>query len=148
MTSKATVEFLAILFTALALIPAGAHLIELLNKIDLPAESYLVVQQIYRGWALAGFVVFGALLATLALAFVRRGRRGFLPAVLAFLCIVGTQVIFWSTTYPANVATANWTMLPENWDLLRARWEYSHAASSVLNLAALCAATIAVLRGR
>jgi hypothetical protein len=35
--------------------------------------------------------------------------------------------------------TANWTFLPGDWWELRKRWEYSHAASAVLNLVALVA---------
>jgi hypothetical protein len=46
-----TICFLSLLFVALALAPAMAHLLELLNKINLSREQYLVVQQIYRGWA-------------------------------------------------------------------------------------------------
>jgi len=115
-----------------------AHLFELPNKINLSREDYLKVQQIYRGWALLGFVVVGALLSTLALTItVRHERTAFILALIAFLCIAGTQVIFWIYTYPANQATNNWTMLPENWAELRRRWEYSHATSAVLNLVAL-----------
>jgi hypothetical protein len=139
-------RFTALLFAALALAPALAHLLELPNKIDLPREEYLTVQQIYRGWALLGIVVFGALLSTLAYAIAARRRRGeFLPALIAFLCIAGTQVVFWTFTYPANQATANWTFLPDSWSALRTQWEYSHAASAVLNLAAFVALAIAVL---
>jgi hypothetical protein len=57
------VRFFALLFAALALVPSGAHLLELPNKIGLPAAEYLTVQQIYRGWALLGIVVYGALLS-------------------------------------------------------------------------------------
>ena len=60
-------RFCSLLFAALALAPAFAHLLELPNKICLSREDYLTVQQIYRGWALLGFVVFGALPSTLAL---------------------------------------------------------------------------------
>ena len=60
------IYFLSLLFAALALGPALAHLLELPNKIGLPRDEYLVVQQIYRGWALLGIVVFGALGSTLA----------------------------------------------------------------------------------
>lgn len=139
-------RFLALLFAALALGPALAHLLELPNKIGLPREEYLTVQQIYRGWALLGIVVFGALLSSLALAIATRGRRReFVPALVGFLCVAGTQVIFWTFTYPANQQTANWTMLPEAWQALRTQWEYSHAASAVLNLAAFIALALAVL---
>jgi hypothetical protein len=46
-----TVRFCCLLFAAFALAPSLAHLLELPNKIHLPAEDYLRVQQIYRGWA-------------------------------------------------------------------------------------------------
>jgi hypothetical protein len=57
----------------------------------------------------------------------------------------GTQVVFWTFTFPANQATDNWTMLPENWMALRTQWEYLHAASAVLNLIALVALILSVL---
>src|SRR5262245_10601783 len=106
-----SMRFLSLLFTALALAPALAHLLELPNKIGLPHDAYLTVQQIYRGWALLGFVVVGALVFTLVFTvLVRRQREQFLLALVAFLCIVGTQVVFWTFTYPANQQTNNWTI--------------------------------------
>jgi len=142
-------RFLSLIFCALALAPAMAHLLELPNKMRLSRDEYLVVQQIYRGWALLGVVVFGALLSTLALAIVVRKRaREFGPALTAFLCIAGTQVVFWTFTFPMNQQTANWTMLPGNWAAMRAQWEYSHAASAILNLIALIAVIISALRRR
>ena len=149
MRAATAARFLSLLFCALALAPALAHLLELPNKIGLPRDQYLVVQQIYRGWWMLGIVVFGALLSTLALTIAVRERPGELgPALTAFLCIVATQAIFWTFTFPANQQTANWTLLPDNWQELRMRWEYSHAASAMLNLAALIAVIIAVLKGR
>lgn len=74
------------------------------------------------------------------------GNQGFLAAAVAFLCSVSTQIVFWTVTFPVNTATHDWTLLPENWEQLRLRWEYSHAASALLNLGALFAVTIAVLR--
>jgi hypothetical protein len=141
-----TLYFLSLLFAALALAPAMAHLLELPNKISLHREDYLTVQQIYRGWNLLGFVVAGALFSTLALTItVRQERKAFIFALIAFLCIVGTQVVFWTYTYPANQATDNWTTLPENWTELRRQWEYSHATSAVLNLVALIGLILSVL---
>jgi hypothetical protein len=104
------------------------------------------VQQIYRGWALLGFVVAGALLSTLVLTImVLQERKPFVFALIAFLCIVGTQVVFWTYTYPTNQVTNNWTILPENWKELRQQWEYFHATSVGLNLLALVAVTLSVL---
>ena len=82
--------------------------------------------------------------ATLALT-LRGQSPAFVWALLAFACIVGTQVVFWTFTYPVNQATSNWTMLPSDWESLRARWEYSHAGSAVLNLAALVSTIVAIL---
>ena len=140
----ATARFFSLLFAALALAPALAHLLELPNKIGLEADAYVTVQQIYRGWSLLGFVVFAALLSSFALVLtVRRRRAEFAPALVGFLCLLGTQVVFWTFTFPANQQTANWTALPEGWTTLRAQWEYAHAASAILNLAALIALIVA-----
>lgn len=138
-------EFMSLFLVALALAPALAHLLELSNKMSLARDEYLTVQQIYRGWAWLGIVVVGALLSTLALAAVtRKERKAFVYALIGFLSIVGTQIVFWIFTYPVNRQTVNWTVLPENWMALRAQWEYSHAASAGLNLIALAAVILAV----
>lgn len=142
-------RFFSLLFAALALAPALAHLLELPNKIGLSRNDYLTVQQIYRGWALLGFVVYGALLSTLVLSvMVRKRPSEFRFTLMAFLCIAGTQVVFWTFTFPANQLTSNWTVLPENWLALRTQWEYSHAASAVLNLIALIALIFSVVRNK
>src|SRR6266481_953118 len=60
------VQFLALTLTALALVPSGAHLCALPNKINLVAEQYFIVQNIYRGWSLFGVALIGALTANLA----------------------------------------------------------------------------------
>ena len=143
------VQFLAIVLTALALVPAGAHLFELPNQIGLDQEPYFIVQNIYRGWALFGIVLVGALAANLALAImVRRQRAPFWLALLAFLLVAATLAIFFTWTWPANQATSNWTAVPENWRELRTRWEYAHAANAVLTFLALCAVTLAALMTR
>lgn len=129
---------LSILLAALAMIPAGAHLFSMSGKLRLNEIEYLASQRAYDGWNMFGVAVIGVLLATLALtvALYRNGEP-FLPAALAFLCVAGTQAIFWSFTYPANKATENWRTMPDNWESLRMQWEYSHAGSAVLNAVAL-----------
>jgi hypothetical protein len=149
MTWKKALYFLSLVSAALALAPAMAHLLELPNKIGLPREEYLTVQQIYRGWALLGFVIGAALVSTLALTIsLRKDHPAFIFSLVALLCIMGTQVVFWTFTYPTNQATYNWTMLPENWVVLRRQWEYSHASSAVLNLIAVMALILSVLTRR
>lgn len=142
-----TLYLLSLLLAALALVPAGAHLAELFHKMRFDAEDYRTVQQIYRGWALFGIVVFSALAVTLTLTIRLRGASSaFKPALVGLLFLIGTQVIFWTFTFPVNQATSHWTVLPPNWIDLRARWEYSHAASALLNLGALVALIVSVLR--
>jgi hypothetical protein len=143
------VQFLALTLTALALVPSGAHLFALPNKINLVAEQYFIVQNIYRGWSLFGVVLIGALIANLALALLLRGRGApFVLALFAFLCIALTLVVFFVWTYAANQVTNNWMMIPDNWEQLRRDWEYSHAANAVVTFAALCSVALSVLTTR
>jgi hypothetical protein len=135
-------QFCAIMLTALALVPFGAHLFALPNKIGLGQQDYFTVQAIYRGWALFGFVLFGALLANLALTLLLAfRRRSYVLPLLAFLLIAATLAIFFVWTYPANQTTANWTLPTPNWQALRVQWEYTHAVNAVLTFVALCLLT-------
>jgi hypothetical protein len=143
------VQFLALVLTALALVPSGAHLFALPNKISLGAEHYFIAQSIYRGWSLFGIVLFGALIANLALALLLRGRGApFFLALFGFFSIALTLVIFFTWTYPANQATNNWTMIPNDWEQLRRQWEYSHAANAVVTFAAFCSVALSSLMTR
>jgi peptidoglycan/LPS O-acetylase OafA/YrhL len=94
---------------------------------------------------LFGVVAFAALLLTLLHAILRRRKRMVLiMSLAAFACMVATQVIFWMFTYPVNVASRNWTAMPEHFETARRQWEYSHAASAVLTFLALIAIASAV----
>ena len=74
MLTKAS-QFLAVILTALALLPGGAHLMALPAKIAMPEDPYFVVQQVYRGWALAGAVIFLAIFANFVAALLTRESR-------------------------------------------------------------------------
>ena len=137
--SLRVIQFLAVVLTALAVIPAGAHLFELPNKIDMPRDAYLTVQGIYAGWASFGIVDLAALVLNFVLAIkLRRQRPAVYFAWTAALCFVVFFAIFFTWTLPANQATANWTTMPDNWSGLRREWESSHALKAVLKLVALC----------
>jgi hypothetical protein len=141
--------FAAIILTALALVPAGAHLLALPNKIGLPQTEYFVVQGIYRGWALLGIILFASLAADVVLAIkLRHDRDAFAAALAGALLIAATLVIFFIWTYPANQATENWVIAPLNWQILRRHWEYAHAVNAVLTFLALCAVTTASIASR
>jgi hypothetical protein len=136
---------LAILSVALYLVPTAAHLFVLPHKLALSPADYMMVQGIYRGWSLFGIVAAVAVLSTLLYA-IMRWRRPLVRnlSLIAFLCFATTQVIFWTFTYPMNVASNNWTTLPDHFDAARRQWEYSHAASAALTFLALLAIGLAV----
>jgi peptidoglycan/LPS O-acetylase OafA/YrhL len=137
-------QFCAIVLTALALVPAGAHFFELPNKIGLDQQTYFTVQAICRGWAL-----FGALFANLALTLLLASRRrSYALPLLAFLLVAATLAIFFTWTFPANQATANWTLPTPNWQVLRTHWEYAHATNAILTFIALCLLTWSVVTTR
>ena len=139
-------QFVALMLTALSLVPGGAHVIELPSKIKLDRERYLVVQQLYRGWALAAVPLLGAVLATLALAILSRAQLWpMLFSAAAFVLLAATIVSFFVWVFPVNRTTGNWTTAPENWQALRSRWEYAHAINAAITLAALICITLAVL---
>lgn len=139
-------QFLSIVLTALALIPAGAHLLELRGKINLARDDYLTVQQVYSGWALAGIAIVAAIVCAGALAFTTREQTlPMLLAVAAAVLLILTLVTFFLFIFPVNQATENWTVLSADWEELRRRWEYTHAANAVLTIAALVCLVIGTL---
>ncbi len=143
------VLFIAMLASALALGAALAHALELPNKITLTREEYLVAQKSYRGWDLLGWLLlvqFAAIVTTAILA--RHESRVLLPVILAGVFLICAQVVFWVFTYPTNVATQNWTTLPDNWAQLRSRWEYSHAVGALFQVLTASSLFIAALTRR
>src|SRR5262245_8209770 len=110
----------ALLASITMLGPALAHAFEFVHKIDLPRDQYFVVQQIYRGWDKFAAVLALQVIALLSAALLaRRHRRLLAPIMLAILFVAAAQVLFWTYTFPANRATSNWTVQPDNWEMLR-----------------------------
>ncbi|HVT49407.1 MAG TPA: hypothetical protein VHD57_16585 [Vicinamibacterales bacterium] len=135
--------------TALALVPVGAHLFALPNKIHLDQHDYFVAQGIYRGWAWFGIVLIGAILTNAAAAIVVRGQvLPFALATVSALLMLATLAIFFAFTFRANQATANWTTMPDDWQFLRRQWEYSHAVNAAITFAAFCATALSALLSR
>lgn len=136
---------IALLSTAVALGAALAHLFELPNKIGLARDDYFVVQGIYRGWSLLGIALLIQLISIVAVIVLALDRDVRTFGCVALICLIAAQVLFWTFTYPANVATDNWTKIPANWQFLRANWEYSHAAGAICQLAGMTALIMAAL---
>ena len=144
-----SVRLLAVISVALCLIPAGAHFFELANKMYLPTAEYMTTQKIYAGWSSFGVAIIAAIVFTLThTLMVRAERTAFLLSLTALLCIGATQVIFWTFTYPMNVATNNWTISPQDFEAARQQWEYSHAVNAVLTFVALVTITLSTLTSK
>jgi hypothetical protein len=148
-TGLPTLQSLAVIAVALVLVPTGAHIFELPNKLGLAPQDYLTVQKIYRGWDLFGFVIAASLLATAAHAYlVRANTESLRWSLVAFAGIVCTQLLFWTLVYPLNELTRNWNVLPPDFETARRQWEYAHAACFALNLMSLAAIILAIQSSR
>lgn len=142
--------FVALLATAIALGAALAHAFTLPNKIGLSADEYLIAQKSYRGWDRLGYVLLVQLVSMLAVAILAgREHKVRAPALFAILSLAIAQAMFWTLTYPANTATQNWTIIPQDWENLRWQWEYSHAVGAAFQFLAMsCLIAAALARGR
>jgi hypothetical protein len=141
-----TLQFLSIILIAVYMVPQAAHLIEYPGKMAMDRDAYFAVQQIYAGWWMSAIPLFGAILATLALAFFGRAQR--LSAVLsgvAFLMMALVLTQFFVRVAPMNAATEQWTTLPDAWEPIRAQWENGHALNAVITFAALVCATLSTV---
>lgn len=142
-----TVQFIALVLGALALAPGIAHVASFLNKIHLNENTYFIVQSVYRGWDLFGIVLVGALITNIALALVIRHRhpQAFQLVLANLLCLVAGLAIFFAFTFPANVATDNWTAVPPDWAQWRWQWEISHAVNAAVSFIGYCALILSAL---
>ena len=137
---------LALLFTALSLVPGGAHALEFGHKIGLSREDYAIVQRLYLGWQFMGIAVVGALLLNGGLAaMLRHNNPAFNWSIAATLFLVLSLAIFFTWTFPVNQTTVNWTILPANWEALRRQWEYSHLVNEAVSLLAFVCLTVSVV---
>ena len=144
-----SMRLLAVISVALCLIPAGTHFFELANKMSLSTAEYMTTQKIYAGWSFFGVAIIAAIAFTLThTVMVRAERTAFLLSLTALLCLGATQVIFWTFTYPMNVATNNWAVIPQDFEAVRRQWEYSHAVNAVLTFVALVTITLSAFTHR
>ena len=66
----------------------------------------------------------------------RSNRTAFWFSLSAFVCLAVTQAIFFTFTYPMNAASSSWTVMPEQFEIARFQWEYSHAVNAGLTFVA------------
>jgi hypothetical protein len=124
-----SVRLLTIVSVALCLVPAGAHLFELANKMALSPAEYMTVQKIYAGWAFFGIAIGAAL-----------PHRASLPR-----CHAGDLLaVHLSDERGEQQLDDNAGKLRE----ARRQWEYSNAVNAVLTFVAFVVITLAVLKSR
>lgn len=140
-------ETACILLTAAALVPAGAHLLELPNKIGMSRDDYLAAQGSYRGWQWVGVPLVAAIVANAALALTAEVRSAAVGAGIGGALLLVTLLVFALVVLPVNRATRNWTQAAADWERLRRRWEYGHAANALLALVALGAVVVGIVAG-
>src|SRR5690554_1660386 len=131
-------RFFSLVFTSMALIPIGAHLLELPLKFMLDINEYMLVQQLFKGVGMG--ILFGicALLTTLALTVMeRKDTKAFVLSGMAFVALCAVQLNFWIFQFPLNRTTQNWSHLPIfGWQMMRNQWEMSNAFSAMLTMIA------------
>jgi hypothetical protein len=158
------VHILATVLTALAMAPALAHAFEFPGKKRLDQNTYVAVQAIYYpGFTLLGIAEPVAVLAIVVLLFLMpRHSLASLMAVLALICVLGMQAVYWLITHPTNrywLTSAETTLdkagtrffaigsaaRTADWTKLRDRWEYSHIARAALSFLAFILITLSAV---
>jgi hypothetical protein len=140
------VQFLAIILVAVYLVPGGAHVFELPNKIGMDQSSYMTAQRLYDGWFRFNLFLIAAMVAAAVLASLSRRQRppyGF--AIAGLVLMLASAGGFFVFVRPINLATAGWTVVPEDFEAARAQWEYGHVFDAALIFLALVALVISAL---
>ncbi len=79
---------------------------------------------------------------------LRRDRLAAALAGIGALSLALSLVIFFTWTFPANRATANWTEIPGNWEILRRQWENAHPVDAVITFVGFVSVLLSVVRER
>lgn len=145
-----TWRWLTLMFVALSLAPALAHLLEMPAKMRYEGPLWLTISQTLYGafGTVGGAFEAAAVFTTVVLVLlVRRRHPAFGWTLLAALCMLLAHAAFWIWLAPVNATVAASTLatLPENWTALRSQWEYTHAARAVLQAVALGALAFSVV---
>lgn len=133
-----TWRFITLLLAALGLVMGGAHVLELLPKMQYDAEMYAAVTStLYRFFGLVGGPLqVASIVAALLLSYLVRGRPSFRLTLFGTLALVLSLVLWFTLVAPVN---AEWSRVivsaPESVPLayqrLRPRWEYGHVAAFI-----------------
>jgi hypothetical protein len=143
------VQLTAVAFTAIALMPAGAHVFEMSGNLRLAPSAYITVQSVHHGWVLfAVAMLFATAAIGLHTFLVRRNTASYGWSWVALVGLGAAQIVFWTVAYPINVATEGWTALPVDLDTARRQWEHAIAGAAILSFAGLLALVRAIEASR
>jgi hypothetical protein len=148
-----SLQFAALLLSALSLTMESAHVLELPQKMQYDAQMYAAVNTtLYRYFAIVGGVYqIGSIVAALILVFMlRKQGAAFRWAAGGALCLVLAFLVWLAVVAPVNGQVAEALRVapgsvPALWMELRGRWEGGHAAGFILQLVGLGALIWSVL---
>jgi hypothetical protein len=155
-------QIFTVMMVALSASLSLAHALELPGKMRLDEPTYRAVQRIYYpGFTIGGFGDILGLVTTVALVLLTpTGSPAFWLTVIAFLGMLGTNIVYWVAVHPVNkhwmqgqpVGAPAATFFGAggertnagDWTALRDRWEYAHVARAALASASLLALVISL----
>jgi hypothetical protein len=159
-------QIVTVVLVALAMIPAVAHALEWPGKMRLGKDRYFAVQRIYYpGFTFAGIgEPVGFISAIVLLILTPKGTAGFWLTLLAVVCLLGMQGVYWIFVHPVNKVwvqgesmsalgsgffalggprVQSKTRAPE-WTQFRNRWEHAHLVRAGLVTVSFLALVIAI----
>ena len=126
-----------------------SHALQARPKRELPADVFLWVQKVLiRNYAAGvGTLETGAMILTLAAAFLGRGRRDVAANLTAFACSAAVVGVWAKFIEPINREVRVWTpeTVPQDWEEKRQRWHFLHLVRlliSVIGFAALAGSAL------
>ena len=142
------VPVLGLLFVALTLGLAFAHVLESVGKVALDGTAWLTVQQtLYVAFGPIGGAceVLAIVLAWWSVALRRRGTAPWSWSLCGAIAVSAGVVVWATVVSPMNGVLNAWTpeTLPDDWMRVRNRWELGHALHAFLFVLAFVSLTMA-----
>ncbi len=137
----------SVMFTAIAMSAAGAHVMELPTKMQYEPPLYVRLHRtLYPNFGrIAGPSEALAMLTTSVLAWWTRKRwpAAFPWTAAAAGSLAAAHGVYWGVVQPVNLEMVQWPLdaIPDDWAGWRDRWEYGHAVRAGLVSVALGAVT-------
>jgi hypothetical protein len=143
-------RFITIIFVSLSMGMAFSHLLQMPPRMSYDALLWRATQSMYElfGPPVGAIIEGGAVLSSVALAFLVRGRRpAFQWTVVGAGAVVAAHLIYWVFVFPVNAVMIHWTpdTIPADWTEYRNQWEYAHAARALLQIIGFAALVMSVI---